>query len=116
FLRSELPKRKVLGYPPYVRMANVLIWGKDEEEVRRVALELYEQLERTVFDYAGSSWKVLPASPCVLEKLRGTYRWHVLVKCPREADLSLVMGRLFRTRKAEKEVNVAVDVDPLDLL
>lgn len=116
FLRSELPKRKVLGYPPYVRMANVLIWGKDEGEVRRVALELFEQLERTVFDYAGSSWKVLPASPCVLEKLRGTYRWHVLVKCPREADLSLVMGRLFRTRKVEKEVNVAVDVDPLDLL
>lgn len=116
FLRSELPKRKVLGYPPYVRMANVLVWGKDEAEVKRVALEVYEQLERLVFDYAGAAWKVLPASPCVLEKLRGTYRWHVLVKCPREADLSLVLGRLFRARKAEKEVNVAVDVDPLDLL
>ncbi len=116
FLRSELPKRKVLGYPPYVRMANVLVWGKDEPEVKRVAMELYEQLERLVFDYAGSSWKVLPASPCVLEKLRGTYRWHILVKCPREANLSLVLGRLFRTRKPEKEVNVAVDVDPIDLL
>jgi len=116
FLRAELPKRKILGYPPYVRMANVLVWGKDEQEVRRVTQDLYEQLERLVFDFAGSSWKVLPASPCVLEKLRGTYRWHVLVKCPREADLSGVLSRLFRLRKADQNVNVAVDVDPVDLL
>ncbi len=34
FLRDELPKRRMLGYPPYVRMANVLVWGKDEPAVR----------------------------------------------------------------------------------
>ncbi len=28
FLRDELPKRRILGYPPYVRMANVLAWGR----------------------------------------------------------------------------------------
>ena len=33
FLRAELPKRKLLGYPPYVRMANVLLWGADEHAV-----------------------------------------------------------------------------------
>ena len=39
FLRDELPKRRLLGYPPYVRMANVLVWSKDEPAVRRVAAE-----------------------------------------------------------------------------
>ena len=34
FLRAELPKRKLLGYPPYVRMANVLLWGADEHAGR----------------------------------------------------------------------------------
>ena len=116
FLKSELPKRKVLGYPPYVRMANVLAWGKDEAAVKRVAEELAKQLDRLVFDYAGSRWKVLPAAPCVLERLRGTYRWHVVVKCPREDDLAKVLARLFRTRKPDPQVNVAVDVDPNDLL
>lgn len=116
FLRAELPKRKLLGYPPYVRMANVLVWGKEEEAVKRAASELYDQLERLVFDYAGSKWQVLPATPCVLEKLRGTYRWHVVVKCPREGNLSSVLARLFRSRKADPNVNVAVDVDPVDLL
>ncbi|WP_172136035.1 primosomal protein N' [Adlercreutzia sp. ZJ473] len=116
FLRAELPKRRVLGYPPYVRMANVLMWGKDEAAVRRVAEELHAELAKLVFNVAGERWQVLPASPCVLSKLRGTYRWHVVVKCPREDDLASVLTRLFRARKADREVNVAVDVDCHDLL
>lgn len=116
FLRAELPKRKILGYPPYVRMANVLVWGAEEGEVSRVAREIYAQLEKLVFDYAGDAWQLLPPSPCVMEKLRGVYRWHIVVKCPREADVSALLSRLFRNRKTDARVNVAVDVDPNDLL
>ncbi len=116
FLRSELPKRKVLGYPPYVRMANVLVWGEDEKEVARVADNLHVSICRLVRDFGGDGWSVLAASPCVLEKLRGSYRWHVVVKAPREADISSVLARLFRTRKPNASVNVAVDIDPNDLL
>ena len=116
FLRHELPKRRVLGYPPYARMANVLVWGRSEAEVRRVAGELHARLEKTVRDVAGDRWSVLPAGPCVMAKLRGTNRWHIVVKCPPEDDMSLVLARLFRTRKPDREVNVAVDIDPNDLL
>ncbi len=116
FLKDDLPKRKALGYPPYVRMANVLLWGKDEEAVRVAAGELREALCARVRDYGGEGWNVLSATPCVLAKLRGTYRWHIVVKCPVDADLSAVLLPLFRARKPQKDVNVAVDVDPMDLL
>ena len=84
--------------------------------MRRVAGELHARLEKTVRDVAGDRWSVLPAGPCVMAKLRGTYRWHIVVKCPPEDDMSLVLARLFRTRKPDREVNVAVDIDPNDLL
>lgn len=116
FLRDELPKRKLLKYPPYVRMANILLWGKDEEAVRRLAEALREGLERYVRDAAGDSWDVLYATPCVLAKLRGTYRWHIVVKCPLENDLSAVLLPFFRSRKPDRYVSVAVDIDPDDLL
>ena len=116
FLRDELPKRRMLRYPPYVRMANVLVWGKDEEAVRRSAGALYEGVAAHVRDFAGEGWDVLPATPCVLAKLRGTYRWHLVVKCPLEGDLSGVLLPFFRARKPERDVSVAVDVDPDDLL
>lgn len=116
FLRAELPKRRILLYPPFVRMANVLVWGKDEPSVRTTAERLFTELEAHIRDFGGDGWSVLPASPCVLAKLRGVYRWHVVVKCPPEDDLSRVIAPLFRARVPEADVNVAVDVDPNDLL
>ena len=116
FLRAELPKRRILLYPPFVRMANVLVWGKDEPSVRTTAERLFTELEVHIRDFGGDGWSVLPASPCVLAKLRGVYRWHVVVKCPPGDDLSRVIAPLFRARVPEADVNVAVDVDPNDLL
>lgn len=116
FLRAELPKRRILLYPPFVRMANVLVWGKDEPSVRTTAERLFTELEAHIRDFGGDGWSVLPASPCVLAKLRGVYRWHVVVKCPPGDDLSRVIAPLFRARVPEVDVNVAVDVDPNDLL
>ena len=116
FLRSELPKRKILGYPPYVRMVNVLVWGEEENEVRAKAEELRGQIVALVRDFGSDDWRVLPAAPCVLEKLRNVYRWHVVVKAPHGADLSGVLARLLRSRKADPKVNVVADVDPNDLL
>ena len=116
FLRDELPKRRLLGYPPYVRMANVLVWGAHEPDVQALAKEIQRDLDKAVHSYGGQDWVVLPATPCVLAKLRNTYRWHVALKCPADADISRVLLPYFRRRKPDKWVNVAVDVDPDDLL
>ncbi len=116
FLRDELPKRKLLGYPPYVRMANVLVWGAHAGDVEALARDIQQGLEQVVRDFGGDGWCVLPATACVLSKLRNTYRFHVVVKAPLGADLSGVLLPYFRSRKPDKWVNVAVDVDPDDLL
>ena len=118
FLSSERARRQMLGYPPYVRMANILVWGADEDEVRASAVALQREVDRAVFDYAGTRnlWAVLPANPCVLSKLRNAYRWHIVVKCPADQDLSAALVGLFRHRKPSRTVNVAVDIDPVSIL
>ena len=116
FLKQELPQRKMLGYPPYVRMANVLVWGANEAEVKAEANHLHDQLEKLLADRVGDRWTLYPASPCALSKLRNTYRYHILLKCPPEDDMAPELARLFRTRKPHPHVNVAVDIDPADLL
>ena len=128
FLRDELPKRKQLGYPPYVRLANVLVWGDDEEAVRLSAEALREEIAQRVRDYADDGWRaesfdggeggwrVLAAAPCVIGKLRNSYRWHILVKAPLDADIARLLLPLFRARKPERSVSAAVDIDPMSLL
>ncbi|MCL2889610.1 MAG: primosomal protein N' [Eggerthellaceae bacterium] len=115
FLREELPKRKAFGYPPYVRLANLLVWGKNEAEVKELAEGLFADVDRLVCEAAVPGWVVLPAGPCVLSKLRDTYRWHILVKAPPDQDISALLLPLFRKRKPHKQVSVAVDIDPDDL-
>ncbi|MGI6216592.1 MAG: replication restart helicase PriA [Coriobacteriales bacterium] len=133
FLDSELPIRKELGYPPYKRLANILIWGKDEKAVMRESTVLREALDDRfgIINGKGSlfedapvqvedrgdleGWEILGPSPCLLSKLRGTFRWHILVKAPIGADIPGVLGPIFRQRKASESVSLAVDVDPVDL-
>lgn len=95
----------------------MLVWGKDEDgpcAARRPSCtRRFPPACATSAERRGTCF---PASPCVLAKLRGAYRWHIVVKCPLEGDLSGVLAPLFRARKADPAANVAVDVDPDDLL
>ena len=116
FLRDEVPKRKALRYPPYVRMANVLVWGKDGVAVRREAEALHQGLLDVLKDAGIDDWTVLPATPCALSKLRNTYRWHIVVKAPASTDIAEVIEPYFRSRKATGPVRAAVDIDPVSML
>ena len=116
FLRPELAKRKMLRYPPFVRMANVLVWGKDAEAVEREARSLHDQLDQLVRSGGVAGLEVLPANPCVLSRVRGSYRWHILVKSAPDGDLPALLRPVFASRKPSKEVNVALEIDPIDLL
>lgn len=116
FMANEMAKRQMVGYPPFVRMANVLLWGNSERTVCEYAHELQAELAQVALDVPEMRISVLPAVPCVLSKLRNTYRYHILVKGAPQADLSEVLLPFFRARKTHESVNVAVDIDPEDLL
>ena len=116
FLRVELPKRKVLKFPPFVRMANIVVWGKSERDVSAMAKAIQASTVDLAKAHANDGWDVLPAGPCVFEKIRDDHRWHFLVKCPVGKDLSAFLRDGYGRIKAMKGVNVAIDVDPIDLL
>ena len=116
FLSDELPKRRMLGYPPYMRLANILVWGENADEVRDVALELDARVNEAIRDIVGPDWMSLGAAPCAIERLRSQYRWHILIKAPRDADIARLVEPVIRKRRTHKRVNVACDVDPFSLL
>lgn len=115
FLDSELPQRAELAYPPYSRLANILVWGKRERPVRSEAAKFALALDSALAS-AGLDWMVLGPSPCLLERLRSNWRWHILIKAPRDADFSQVLLPLLQRRgRSEEGVRLAVDVDPVNL-
>ena len=116
FLRDELPKRKALGYPPYAALANILVWGRDGDAVAAAAQRIQGEVQQQVRDFGGDGWQVFGAAPCVLEKLRNVYRWHILVKAPAGSDIAAVLLPFVRSQRAHEGYAMAVDIDPQSLL
>lgn len=115
FLEEELRLRHGLGYPPYVRLANVLIWGKDEARVKSTAQALYADLMQLIPNHE-QGWTILPPTSCVLERLKGACRYHMVIKAPEQASIAQYVGAYFRKRKPDYDVRVSIDIDPVNLL
>lgn len=112
FYEDERHARRELGYPPFGRLCNVLVWGRDARAVADAARVIGDQLA----ERAPAGWQLLGPSPAPIERLKGVWRWHVLVKAPARADFSAVIGESVGFAKVPAGVSVTVDVDPLDLL
>ncbi len=116
FLEHELTLRKDMQYPPFVRLANVLMWGKDEQKVCAVGAELFANIKKEIERQGAQGWMVFPPTACVLSRLKGVWRYHLLIKAPVSDSISEILAPLFRARKPARDVQVSLDIDPISLL
>jgi primosomal protein N' (replication factor Y) len=117
FVAEELPSRADPPYPPTLRLANLVISGLDELAVAACAQQAADWLEPRVAALGGAVTLVGPA-PCPIERIKGRWRWHLVLKAARPGALTQLM-RGFLTRfelPAAHEMRVTFDRDPVALL
>ena len=120
FYEKEIQFREKLKYPPFSRLIQIKLSGKDEEKTRSHALKLGEfcrGLKKT-----HSSWhpvEILGPIESYLPRIARYYRWQILLKSPRTAPLRRMVRELTSTHRKEfhhPQVTVAFDVDPVFML
>lgn len=120
FYDREIAEREGigLGYPPFSRLVGITARGRDEGQVREAAGRLADFLSAGAEQMDDPRPEVLGPAPAPLEKLRGVYRWQVIVRGRAGSARALVSGALAqkKTLKLPSAVTLAVDVDPMDLL
>ena len=116
FLEDELKVRKKMGYPPYVRLTNVLFWGGDESRVVEVGKEVYAGLKQALESRFAEGVELYAPTACVLSRLAKVWRYHLLIKIPRDTDITAELLAYFRKRKPTNDVTVSVDIDPISVL
>jgi primosomal protein N' (replication factor Y) len=112
FYERELALRKELGYPPFVRLASILIKAISESKADAVANRLAEQLKRTV---GGTGLQILGPAAAMRPRLRGKYRRQILVKAPDSRTLHEALQNALKAVRSEpgrSQVWLEVDVDP----
>jgi len=112
FYRRERRDREALGYPPATRLANVIVSGPDPEPVA----EAIERVAESARGHEGVT--VVGPAPAPLERLRGRWRHHALLKAGSPQPLDRVLREL--ARREEELVGgssrLEIDRDPLSLL
>lgn len=106
FLEREAAGRERLGYPPYGRLAGIVLSSP--------RLDQLQALARDMARLAPLSEKidVLGPAPAPLALLRGRHRMRFLVKARREAHIQGYIAQWLAQVQVPAAVRVAVDIDP----
>ena len=119
FFQREIQFRRRFQYPPFSALVNLLVQDRDRQKANRLATELCSLLihHRKACSTA-DRMRVLGPAPAVLERLKGQYRFQILIKTIRRQEAHEVIRRSLASLR-EKKWNlskVSVDVDPLTLM
>jgi primosomal protein N' (replication factor Y) (superfamily II helicase) len=116
FANTELLSREELEYPPYSQLIRIVVSGAELIEVQAFCEQLAEDLSKFLDEEGESQIKILGPAPCLLERVRGSHRYHLLVKnLIGDAGRRIIISFL-QTRRAGRSLTMAVDVDAVDLL
>jgi primosomal protein N' (replication factor Y) len=113
FVTGELAGRERLGYPPFGRLARLVVSGTRERTTLKAAEELALHL-RTAAPPAEAP--VLGPAPCPISKLKSRFRYMILIKGAGRAALDPVLTMLDAAPRLPHNVRVAVDIDPVSML
>jgi primosomal protein N' (replication factor Y) len=119
FYRKEIADREKMEFPPFTRIAFIETKDQSNERAKGAITGFYKELKRF------KKWlKISSPSPAIIAKLKGHYRYQILIKSSRETDAG---GKILRkaildsfmefNRKSRyKDVRLIFDVDPQSVI
>jgi primosomal protein N' (replication factor Y) len=115
FARRELEERRSPAYPPYSRLANVVVSSPSGEEAAREAERGAAWLQKAIQGQSGL--ELVGPAPAPIEKLHGRWRWHFFLRGASPGVLGAHL-RAFQSgfRPRGSDVRMSLDRDPVALL
>lgn len=110
FMNFEKKSRQLLGYPPYGKLAALIISGSDKYLTGAVAAEFGKTAPHT--DYVS----VLGPAPATLFLLRDKYRYRLMLKTTKNINIQQVLAQWLKMVKVPSTVKVEVDIDPYSFM
>jgi primosomal protein N' (replication factor Y) len=117
FAGRELDDRLEPGYPPHRRLANVVVSGRSETRVTDLAGLLADWTRGLIRSRSLDGVDVVGPAPCPIDRLRGRWRWHFLLKSDGPRRLGSVLRYLaVHHGQPSGDLRIEIDRDPESLL
>ncbi|KAF0214387.1 MAG: primosomal protein [Ignavibacteria bacterium] len=119
FYQKEITLREQGEYPPFTRIGLVEVKDEKEDKSRGAIKDLFEILKRE-----SKGLKLTPPTEAIIYKIKGFYRWQILIKSSKKFDPS---GKVLRTallnamiefnqKSRYRDVKLIIDVDPQSII
>ncbi len=105
FYEQELEYRQMLLYPPFSRLARVLIRHHKQPQAMAEAEKIAQTLRMRLSDFTAT--EVIGPTACFFMRLDKVFRWQVLVRSP---NPTLILQNL------DLGPDASLEIDPVDLL
>jgi primosomal protein N' (replication factor Y) (superfamily II helicase) len=121
FYECEIRMREMLNYPPFGYLACIRFSGNDKDAVQVKAGKIAHEMKTILTNWPkkGKTIQVMGPTEAPLAKLRGKYRWQILLKSKNSNVLHYFLERV---RDASTPVlkgsgvSMMIDIDPYQML
>lgn len=110
FLGAESEQRRPGHWPPFGRLAALIVSSEEARAAERVARDL------SLAAPSGDAIQVLGPAPAPLSLLRGRHRHRLLLKAERGMPVQAILRDWLAKVEVPSHVRVQVDVDPVSFL
>ena len=114
FYRREIATRRETGFPPFARLIRLVFRSRSKQRAHAAAAGFAEHLERG--RGAAGEGELLGPVECPIERIAGSYRFHLLLRHRTIGPLHRWVKRAWLTFKTPAGTHLEIDVDPTSVL
>ncbi|MCS7223384.1 MAG: primosomal protein N' [Armatimonadetes bacterium] len=116
FFLSELKNRQHPPYPPYSFIAEMICADEDQALARQSIEEVVLAVKKAMVRLGPSALvDVLGPSECLIPRLKGRWRYHILLRSRKAAALHQILSATLPVLSSKTREILTVDVDPIRL-
>jgi len=121
FYEQEKDLRQQLGYPPFRYLACLRLQGNNKQNTEKVTLDFGQGIKGMLSKWPtkGKDIQILGPVEAPLSKLKGKYRWQILIKTKSAELLHYFLDEMDNFSKRflrNTGVGLVIDVDPYQML
>ena len=117
FFDTEIKARQEFDYPPFSQIIRLILSSQNNFRAEKSAMEIALRLNTMTEKFGFSEYlETLGPTPCIISKINGYYRYQILIKNKLSQKGHDFISKFIDKITMPKDIKLAIDVDPLDIL
>jgi primosomal protein N' (replication factor Y) len=115
FYADELPLRQQLAFPPFSRLVGLHFSSLRQKAGKKAVAEIGARARALAATTAGAKIDIIGPAESPLARIRGRYRWQLLLRGPESRPLLLLAQTLLKGAGRDG-LEILADVDPINFM